>query len=192
MSFDKDSWDAALWRDDRDAEITRPRNELHIAQEWSARVIAGHEEDIREITALRAENERLRAALQDIHMTTRCDKTAAKARAALDAQPAPSPWRPIETAPKDGIRLLLAYQNSHQKWRRVIAFYAPKLSVEANDDGSDWCEYDEATDRYFLPEGWYECIDNWDDYSYVHIGENTPSHWLPLPPPPAINKEGGE
>ncbi len=64
MSFDKDSWDAALWRDDRDAEITRPRNELHIAQEWSARVIAGHEEDIREITALRAENERLRAALQ--------------------------------------------------------------------------------------------------------------------------------
>ena len=45
-------------------EITRLRNELHITQEWSARVIAGHEQDMTEITALRAENERLRAALQ--------------------------------------------------------------------------------------------------------------------------------
>ena len=47
-------------------EITRLRNELHIAQEWSARVIAGHEQDIAEITALRAENERLRAALEKL------------------------------------------------------------------------------------------------------------------------------
>lgn len=107
-----------------------------------------------------------------------------EAAAEIERLRAATQWRPIETAPKDGSRLLLAYQNSHQKWRRVIAFYAPKLSVEANDDGSDWCEYDEATGRYFLPEGWYECIDNWDDYSYVHIGENTPSHWMPLPPAP--------
>lgn len=47
-------------------EIERLRNELHIAQEWSARVIAGHEQDIAEITALRAENERLR--VQNIQM----------------------------------------------------------------------------------------------------------------------------
>lgn len=38
-------------------EITRLRNELHITQEWSARVIAGHEQDMTEITALRAEVE---------------------------------------------------------------------------------------------------------------------------------------
>lgn len=46
-------------------EVTRLRNELHIAQEWSARVIAGHEQDIAEITALRAENERMRGELAD-------------------------------------------------------------------------------------------------------------------------------
>lgn len=47
------------------AEITRLRNELHIAQEWSARVIAGHEQDIAEITDLRAEVERLNSDLDD-------------------------------------------------------------------------------------------------------------------------------
>lgn len=47
-------------------EITRLRNELHIAQEWSARVIAGQEEDANQITALRAENEKLRAALKSV------------------------------------------------------------------------------------------------------------------------------
>jgi hypothetical protein len=35
-------------------EIERLQNELHIAQEWSARVIAGHEEDIRDVTRLTA------------------------------------------------------------------------------------------------------------------------------------------
>ena len=49
-------------------EITRLRNELHITQEWSARVIAGHEQDMTEITALRAEVERLRAVLEVMSM----------------------------------------------------------------------------------------------------------------------------
>lgn len=100
------------------------------------------------------------------------------------AQPAPSPWRPIETAPKDGSWMLLAYRNSLGKWRRVIAFYAPKLAIEQSDYSSDWYEYDEAGDRYFLPEGWYECIENWDDYSSVHMSGVEPTHWMPLPPAP--------
>lgn len=95
-----------------------------------------------------------------------------------------SEWQLIETAPKDCTRVILAYRNAFCKWRRVIAFYAPKLTIEQDDCGEGWCEYDEVNDRFCLPEGWYECIDNWDDYSYVHIGENIPSHWMPLPPPP--------
>ena len=80
--------------------------------------------------------------------------------------------------------MLLAYRNSLGKWRRVIAFYALKFAIEGNDYGSDWCEYDEAGDRYFLPEGWYECIENWDDYSSVHMSKVEPTHWMPLPPAP--------
>jgi predicted RNase H-like nuclease (RuvC/YqgF family) len=45
-------------------EIERLQNELHIAQEWSSRVIAGHEEDIREITRLTARVEELETRLE--------------------------------------------------------------------------------------------------------------------------------
>lgn len=47
-------------------EITRLRNELHIAEAWSARVIAGTQQDVIEIARLTAENERLRAALRAV------------------------------------------------------------------------------------------------------------------------------
>jgi len=169
-------------------------------------------------TALRAENERLRAALIDHNDMLRSAFQAAqrdaiaevigttnynnladaaykvlrkhhaitnKARVTLSGADAPDPWQPIETVPKNGTRLLLAYQTPYKKWRRVVAFYAPKLTIETNnDDCSDWHEYDEANDRYCLPEGWYECIENWDDYSSVHMSGVDPTHWMPLPPPP--------
>ncbi len=35
-----------------------------------------------------------------------------------------------------------------------------------------------------LKGGWYECIDNWGDYTEVAIHEGEPSHWMPLPAPP--------
>ena len=110
---------------------------------------------------------------------------------ALARRGAAMQWRPISEAPKDGTRMLLAYRNTLQNWRRVIAFYAQKLTIEQNDSGEGWCEYDEANDRYCLPEGWYECIDNWDDYSYVHMSEVEPTHWMPLSPPPAGEPSDG-
>ena len=65
--------------------LIRLRNELHIAQEWSARVIAGRDQDTAEITALRAENERLRAALEKINVGE--GWAALIARAALEEKP---------------------------------------------------------------------------------------------------------
>ena len=48
------------------AEAARLAAELHIATEWSARVHSGQHEDAAEITALRAEVERLRSREKDI------------------------------------------------------------------------------------------------------------------------------
>ena len=57
-----------------------------------------------------------------------------------------------------------------------------------NDSGYSWddeyCEeYDEEQDDYLVNPGWYESIQNWDDYSAVAIvGKVT--HWMPLPEQP--------
>lgn len=107
------------------------------------------------------------------------DRLFALARRGAEMQ-----WRPIEEAPKDGTKLLLSYRNAQQMRRTVKAFYAPPLAIVQNEE-SDWFEYDEANDRYCLPEGWYECIENWEEYSSVHMGGIVPTNWMPLPAPPA-------
>ena len=45
------------------------------------------------------------------------------------------------------------------------------------------CEYSEEDDEYYLCEGWYENIKNWDDYNSVAV-EDSVTHWMPLPEPP--------
>ena len=42
------------------------------------------------------------------------------------------------------------------------------------------CEYSEEDDEYYLCEGWYEVIKNWDDYSSVTV-EDFVTHWMPMP-----------
>ena len=61
-------------------------------------------------------------------------------------------WQPIETAPKDGAKIL------------------------AYADGSMTVVY------------WLECGDNWElaeSGSWAESGEWEPTHWMPLPLPPA-------
>ena len=42
------------------------------------------------------------------------------------------------------------------------------------------CEYSEEDDEFYLCEGWYEVIKNWDDYNSVVV-EDFVTHWMPLP-----------
>lgn len=82
-------------------------------------------------------------------------------------------WHPIETAPKDGRKMLLFYLNENGQARRVIGGWV-------NDE--DAAESD--TDGVGLEAGWYERIDNWPDYCQVAIHEGEPTHWMPLPAAP--------
>lgn len=67
------------------------------------------------------------------------------------------------------------------------AFYAAPKSISSDGDPYETAiEYDEETDNYYLLEGWYEVIYNWDEYSSITI-EDFVTHWMPLPEPP---KEG--
>ena len=84
-----------------------------------------------------------------------------------------SEWQPIETAPKDGRKVILHYRNRNNVPRNVLArWFTAEWAEEIDGDGVG------------LAAGWYEHIDNWDDYTDIAIKEGDPSHWMPLPPPP--------
>lgn len=93
-------------------------------------------------------------------------------------------WVPVaERMPASGAKVLACYRNSHGHWRRICACWVAAKTEESNSE-SEIGEYDESTDTYYDPEGWYEQINNWDMYSAVAVHEGEVTHWMPLPPPP--------
>ena len=72
--------------------------------------------------------------------------------------------------------VLLLYRNGQKKLRTIRARFVAKFT-DQNYDGDD-ADYDEATDNYYTPEGWYEWNEQ-DDICYAVDGE--PLAWIPLP-----------
>ena len=98
-------------------------------------------------------------------------------------------WTPVtKQMPASGQTVLVCYTNALGNVRRIRAAWVAARTHESSED-SEIGEYDEASDCYYDPEGWYEQIDNWPDYSAVavHAGEIT--HWMPLPAPPTHQTE---
>ncbi len=108
---------------------------------------------------------------------------------AVLAEPVQEPvaWTPVaEALPNSGVKVLACYRNRLGNLRRIRAMWTAAKTEEADSDDAEACsEYDEATDTYYVTEGWYECIDNWGDYSSVAVTEGEVTHWMPLPPDPS-------
>jgi len=104
----------------------------------------------------------------------------------LDAALAAEPQQPVgwvsvkDSMPKSGVTVLACYKNRLGNLRRIRAEWTDAKTVESNSD-DEFFDYDEATDCYYAPEGWYECIDNWDEYSSVKVSEGEITHWMALP-----------
>lgn len=118
-------------------------------------------------------------------------QTASVAGLSKPVQPEPVAWVPVaERMPKSGATVLACYTNRSGNVRRIRAEWVAAKTIESDGD-SEIGEYDEATDCCYDPEGWYEKIDNWGDYSSVVVNEGEVTHWMPLPahpdasPPPA-------
>lgn len=70
---------------------------------------------------------------------------------------------------------------------RFNAKYIGKHSIKVDDMWSycedyDWNDYVEEEDEYYVNEGWYETIENWDDYTEVYVSDYEVIAWQPLPP----------
>ena len=76
---------------------------------------------------------------------------------------------------------------------RCVAFYVPEKWLreesEYNWDYECCGAYSEEDDDYYINEGWYESIHNWDEYNAVAI-ESLVTHWMPLPEGPEEEDHG--
>ena len=78
-------------------------------------------------------------------------------------------WQPIETAPKDGTKILVCLED------------LPRRPLDADQWRS------RRTTAYFLredpedPGDWVLAVPSW---AWVHDDDCVPTHWMPLPDPP--------
>lgn len=86
-------------------------------------------------------------------------------------------WKTDKNFPKDVGLLVKVGRNQ----RIVKAVHFSKYTQEADTQG-DWYEYEEKTDTYWCPEGWYEDIysETGLDYGYIFLHDEI-THYMPLP-----------
>lgn len=87
-----------------------------------------------------------------------------------------------DAMPRSGQTVLAFYRNSHGNGRLIRAMWVAEYTLPAAE--YDIGEYDEATDEYYDPQGWYECISNWDEYSHVTVCEGDVTLWAEMPAHP--------
>lgn len=83
-------------------------------------------------------------------------------------------------------KVLAVYKNKLGHWRTIIAKWIEAKTLEAEGDCWEYelTEYDEDSDCYWVKPGWFECIENWDEYTMITVHEGEITHWMPLPPKP--------
>lgn len=139
-----------------------------------AQEIERQEERVQMFAALHlAVEERERIALQHI---TALERRVRELEAAQR-------WVSIEERlPESGVPVIAAVRNSHDKLRRIRAQYAAPKTLEVGDEAAvDFGEYDEESDTYYCPQGWYET----NEYEETHWAvDGRVTHWMPLPVSP--------
>lgn len=137
---------------------------------------------------------------QNPHAAAALREISAEFRAMLAAAPAQGQqverWIPVsERLPACGRAVLAYYLNRQGMGRRIRAEYVTRWTVEAEmfaDPDTECVEYSEQDDTYYVTEGWYELIDNWDEYARIAVNEGVVTSWMPLPAAPTHDKQSGE
>lgn len=112
---------------------------------------------------------------------------------ALSATPT-SAWISVEDRlPESGAHCLLCCElrciDGTRRPYVCDGFHVERFNIKASGVDDDVVtEYNEEDDEYYLNEGWYEVIKNWEEYSCIVIDDFV-THWMPLPEPPKMKGE---
>ena len=116
------------------------------------------------------------------------------AKELIDEQPTVGGWISVkDRKPTNGKHVLVTCEirllNGSKKRYVCEAFYAEQYSLPEGKypEDTDCYDYCEESDEYYLKEGWYEVIHNWDDYSSIVIYDFV-THWMLLPEPAKEDK----
>ncbi|MEA4869914.1 MAG: DUF551 domain-containing protein [Christensenella sp.] len=92
-------------------------------------------------------------------------------------------WTPCaERLPENEKNVLLSCRTDRGRDYTCRGHYVEKYTKEIGCADDLEADYDDETDRNYCPEGFYENIENWGDYSFVYIND-TVLAWQPLPEP---------
>ena len=109
-----------------------------------------------------------------------------KSKMAIEALPSAQPephWIPCsEKMPSETV--IATVETKTFKHRYVCeAVWIPRWTWKASfDEWEDCSEYNEDDDEYYVLEGWYERVHNWDEYAYVAIDDDVIA-WMSMPIP---------
>lgn len=98
-------------------------------------------------------------------------------------------WTPVsERLPEDTVIVTVETKTFKHKYV-CEAIWIPRWTWKAEfDNWEDCSEYNEDEDEFYVLEGWYERVHNWDEYSFVGI-EDRVIAWMPLPEPARLESE---
>lgn len=98
-----------------------------------------------------------------------------------------SAWIAVaDQLPENQVPVLVVGEPDRYKMRvRMVAYYIRKrtLSADYYEDEVGDADYDEATDLYYTPEGWYE-VCHGNEFNPRFSG--TVTHWMTLPAMPEV------
>lgn len=88
-------------------------------------------------------------------------------------------WQPIETAPKDGSRVLVAWvDRGNGEWHQRCVWWGKKFDISG---------YDESNELTLWRSEWTDgCVES---FGYEEVRAYEPTHWMPLPAPPIEDEE---
>jgi hypothetical protein len=81
------------------------------------------------------------------------------------------------------VLVLIKYGSPNKRYWITVAEYIPAMTEEDSEEAYGTSNYDENTDIYYVPEGWYEYP--FDVESNLKINGEV-IYWMPLPEKPPI------